>query len=54
MRDTIKEIIPETVAGLEIFLKECDKEIKRLERIRKSAQQSFDIKTGKPKPAFTF
>lgn len=37
MPDNIKDSLPETKAGLEIFIKECDREITRIERLSKMA-----------------
>lgn len=47
MKQTIAESLPDTVAGLEIFIKECAKEINKFSRLQHKAQESLDVKTGK-------
>lgn len=47
MKATIKESIPQTAEGLEIFIKECHKEIKRFSKLQEMARQSLNIKTEK-------
>lgn len=49
MKNSIKESIPDTVPALEIFIKECTKEINRFSRLQKAAQHSLDLKTGRIK-----
>jgi hypothetical protein len=49
---TIKESIPETVEGLELFIKACSKEINKYARLQEIAQKMLDLKSGKTKPKF--
>lgn len=54
MKTTMKECIPDTVQGLEIFIKECNKEVNRWTKIQNEAQAKLDKITNKQKPVFTF
>lgn len=47
MKTTLKESIPQTVEALEIFIKECQKEIKHFSNLQQIAQKSLDIKNKK-------
>lgn len=41
MKTTLKESIPETTAGLEIFVQECDREIKWFSKIKEMAARKL-------------
>lgn len=46
MKTKFTEVLPDTVAGLELFVKECDKEIKKYNDLRTRACKSLEIKAG--------
>lgn len=52
MKSTIKESIPDTVEGLELFIRECAKEINKYSKLQQMAQEDLDIKTGRLKPSW--
>jgi hypothetical protein len=45
---TIKDSIPDSNEGLKLFIKECDKEIKKFNKLRDLATKKLDVLEGKP------
>lgn len=54
MKDTPEASIPDTTQGLEIFIKECAKEINKLSKLQKTAQERLDLRQGKELSPFKF
>lgn len=45
---TINDSIPDSNAGLKLFIKECDKEITKFNKLRDLAKEKLDRLEGKP------